>query len=114
MAGYHLDSEIVANRTVPPTYPRENGRLDAKSIVAACEGSLRRLQTDCISLYQLHWPDRYVPIMGGRMYDPELERPSIPFSETVKGIKQLFEQGKIKAWGLSNGLYRVHFLQSLN
>ncbi len=108
VAGYHLDSEIVANRTSPPTYPRQDGRLDAKSVVSACEGSLRRLQTDYIDLYQLHWPDRYVPVMGGRTYDPAQERPSVPFTETLTGLKQLLAAGKIRAWGLSNGAYKTH------
>lgn len=44
--------------------------LDAANITAAVDGSLRRLGTDYIDLYQLHWPDRYVPMFGETDYDP--------------------------------------------
>jgi aryl-alcohol dehydrogenase-like predicted oxidoreductase len=39
-------------------------------IVQACDDSLRRLQTDVIDLYQIHWPNRNVPMFGGIYYDP--------------------------------------------
>lgn len=77
-------------------------RLDADSIVTACEHSLERLQTPYIDLYQLHWPDRYVPLFGKDTYDAANERDAIPISESIKGIKKLLDSGKIKAYGLSN------------
>lgn len=60
IAGFFPKSPVAAARTVPPTYPPPDGRLDAKSVRMACDASLRRLQTDRIDLMQIHWPDRYV------------------------------------------------------
>lgn len=77
-------------------------RLDAKSVRMACEASLRRLQTDYIDLYQLHWPDRYVPLFGTRTYDPKREREAVPIRETLLALKELLDEGKIRAYGLSN------------
>jgi len=77
-------------------------RLDRESILEACEASLKRLQTDYIDVYQLHWPDRYAPTFGALCYDPKKERAATPFAETVAAIKELIDSGKIKYWGLSN------------
>lgn len=49
------------------------------------EASLKRLQTDCIDLYQIHWPD-----------------PLVPFDETARTMEDLLKQGKIRAVGVSN------------
>lgn len=102
VTGAFRKNVIAANRTVPPTSPPPDSCLDAANIRAACEGSLRRMRTNYIDLYQLHWPDRYVPIMGTRRYSPENERASVPFEETLLGIKALIDEGKIRHWGLSN------------
>jgi diketogulonate reductase-like aldo/keto reductase len=52
--------------------------------VRACEASLKRLRTDVLDLYLLHWRGRY------------------PLHETIRGFERLLEQGKIRAWGVSN------------
>lgn len=77
-------------------------RHDAKSVRMACEASLRRMQTDYIDLYQLHWPDRYVPLFGQRTYDITQEREAVPIRETLLAFKELLKEGKIRAYGLSN------------
>jgi aryl-alcohol dehydrogenase-like predicted oxidoreductase len=69
---------------------------------AAVEGSLRRLQTDHIDLYQLHWPERNVPMFGSYLYDPAQERPFTPVRETLEALAELVEEGKIRHIGLSN------------
>jgi len=66
---------------VSKVYPHNAGR---KSAVAACERSLRRLRTDPIDLYLLHWPGR------------------IPLAETVEAFERLRATGKIVRWGVSN------------
>lgn len=66
---------------VSKLYPHHAGGQKA---VRACEQSLKRLQTDCIDLYLLHW------------------RGSIPFEETISAMESLQQAGKIARWGVSN------------
>ncbi len=57
----------IATKVTGPsgmTWIRENPHLDRKSIRHAIEGNLKRLQTDCVELYQLHWPDRNSNFFG--------------------------------------------------
>ncbi|GLC72585.1 hypothetical protein PLESTF_001267300 [Pleodorina starrii] len=103
---------VVANRTDPPGRP-SLPRLDGPSIIAAAEGELRRLRTDHIDLLQLHWPDRYVPSFGRFQYRSEQAEqhraaaaaagaPVSSFEEQVEALGRLLQQGKIRAWGVSN------------
>ena len=79
-----------------------NPRFDRKHLRAAVEASLARLQTDYIDLYQLHWPDRNVPIFGQYQFDPQKERDFVPFAETLQALDELVKEGKIRHVGLSN------------
>jgi aryl-alcohol dehydrogenase-like predicted oxidoreductase len=94
-------SDVAARRSDPPSGPAPL-RLDAASVRQACDASLRRLRTDYIDLYQIHWPDRYVPIFGTTQYDPTQERDSVPIAETLGALWDLIQQGKIRHYGLSN------------
>lgn len=103
MAGYIGSSPIPGYRCDPPVKEKMPARLDATSVKAAVEASLRRLGIDTIDLFQLHWPDRYVPIFGSTVYSPSLERPdSVPIAETLGAIKDMMDQGKVRQYGLSN------------
>lgn len=101
VSGYNPNSETGGNRFVPPR-ERADCRLDRASVLMACDASLRRLQTDYIDLYQLHWPDRYCPGFGTSVYDPSKERDAVPIKETVAALGELIEAGKIRHYGLSN------------
>jgi len=83
-------------------YIRNGPRVNRANIMKAIDGSLIRLNTDHIDLYQIHWPDRYVPMFGGREYDIRQERESEPIVEQLEVMKELVDQGKIRYIGLSN------------
>lgn len=78
------------------------GELSKKDILLACERSLKRLGTDCIDLYQIHWPARNVPMFGAERYDPKKEREAVPIQEQLEAMDQLRREGKIRAVGVSN------------
>jgi aryl-alcohol dehydrogenase-like predicted oxidoreductase len=76
--------------------------FDEKNLTEAINGSLRRLQTDYIDLYQLHWPARNQPMFGQWRFDPANERPATPILEQLEALAKLVQAGKIRYVGLSN------------
>ncbi len=99
--GMRWDSPASGNQGSEPWPNKDNAgkdvvvRKNAKpdSIQYECEQSLRRLQTDVIDLYQIHWPDV-----------------STPVEESMRAMVKLKEQGKIRAIGVSN--YDVEWLRN--
>ncbi len=97
---------IVATKIAGPargfTWIRNTPRIDRAQINAAIDGSLRRLRTDYVDLYQIHWPDRYVPMFGATSYDVTQERDSVPIPEQLQALGDLVKTGKVRHIGLSN------------
>ncbi len=75
-------------------YPQEN-------IVKAIDGSLSRLKTDYIDLYQLHWPARSTNFFGNRGYRHK-EGWEDNFLERIETLNEQIKKGKIRHWGISN------------
>ena len=100
------DKLILATKITGPargfSWIRNTPRINRTQINAAIDGSLRRLQTDYIDLYQIHWPDRYVPMFGATGYDASQERDSVPISEQLQALGELVQAGKVRHIGLSN------------
>ena len=96
-----------ASRGMP--WVREGKGLTAQDIVNSCEASLRRLQTDVIDLYQIHWPERHVPAFGNLYYDPSKETSTTSIHEQLQAFEKLVKAGKVRYIGLSNETpYGVH------
>ena len=81
------------------------GRTDLTRdvITEAAETSLARLQIDCIDIYQIHWPQRNVPMFGATEFDRAKEKTEGPsIGEQVGAMAALIDAGKIRHYGLSN------------
>ncbi len=76
--------------------------LDRASVLSACDDSLRRLQTDVIDLYQVHWPDRETNFFGKLGYAPVADEHSVAIEETLDALESLVTAGKVRHIGISN------------
>lgn len=79
-----------------------DNRLHRKSVEKALEDSLKRLKTDYIDLYQIHWPDRPVNMFGQLGYTHREDPDTIPLAETLATLGDAVKAGKIRQIGLSN------------
>ncbi|HWI82248.1 aldo/keto reductase [Ramlibacter sp.] len=104
---------VLATKVAGPSrgmpWIRAGSGMTASDIVASCDASLKRLNTDVIDLYQIHWPERHVPAFGQLYYDPAKERSTTSIHEQLLALEQLVRAGKIRHIGLSNETpYGVH------
>lgn len=77
-------------------------RFNRADISAAIEGSLKRLQTDYIDLYQLHWPERTTNYFGSLRYFHIADEEAIALQESLAVLQEFVKKGAIRCIGLSN------------
>ena len=94
---------ILATKVAGPgmEYLRGGSRLNKKHVLQAVDDSLRRLQTEYIDLYQLHWPERKTNFFGRLDYEYSDEM-GVPIEETLEAMSGLVESGKVRHIGISN------------
>jgi aryl-alcohol dehydrogenase-like predicted oxidoreductase len=104
---------VLATKVAGPSrgmpWVRAGGGMTAADITASCHASLKRLQTEVIDLYQIHWPERHVPAFGMVYFDPAKDNSVTSIHEQLEALGQLVKAGKIRHIGLSNETpYGVH------
>jgi len=101
------DRIVLASKVCGPTawcpHIREGrAKLDRKNISIAIEGSLKRLKTDYLDLYQVHWPERKTNYFGKLGYETSDEGDVTPILETLSALSELVTEGKVRHIGISN------------
>ncbi|TQI81959.1 aryl-alcohol dehydrogenase-like predicted oxidoreductase [Serratia fonticola] len=101
------DKIILASKIAGPVRGNDSGirpqqALDRKNIRAALDASLKRLNTDYLDLYQLHWPQRTTNCFGKLNYQYTDEKATIPLLETLEALTEQVRAGKIRYIGVSN------------
>ena len=101
------DRVVLATKVAGPSRNMDwirNGsaNLTRADILKACDDSLGRLRTDRIDLYQIHWPNRNVPMFGGIYFDPKQDREYSSIEEQLSAMGELVKAGKVRHVGLSN------------
>jgi aryl-alcohol dehydrogenase-like predicted oxidoreductase len=76
--------------------------LTRENIFAAIEGSLQRLKTDYVDLYQVHTPDRHTNFFGRRGFESLDGDDGVPIEEILGALGELIEAGKVRHIGISN------------
>ncbi|MEA1064112.1 NADP(H)-dependent aldo-keto reductase [Erwinia sp. HR93] len=98
---------IIASKVIGPARNndseiRPNQKLDRKNIRDALDASLKRLQTDYLDLYQVHWPQRSTNCFGQLGYRWDDKAPEITLLETLEALAECQRAGKIRYIGVSN------------
>jgi aryl-alcohol dehydrogenase-like predicted oxidoreductase len=107
LAKQKRDALVIASKVAGPGRRDwlRGGRtpLTRANIHEACHDSLKRLRTDYLDLFQIHWPERNVPMFGATAFDPTKEKPgATPMLEQIEAMAELVRAGKIRYWGVSN------------
>jgi aryl-alcohol dehydrogenase-like predicted oxidoreductase len=97
-----LASKVAGPSRGTPWLRGGRTNLTRQDIVESCDASLKRLKTDVIDLYQLHWPARHVPAFGSIYFDPAKDIEVISVHEQLDAFNGLIKAGKVKTIGLSN------------
>lgn len=101
------DKIVLATKVTGPspnlTHISDNLGFSKQRILEAIDGSLTKLQTDYVDLYQLHWPERLTNFFGRRGYvKPKNDTWKDNLLEIIETLNGLVSAGKIRHWGLSN------------
>jgi aryl-alcohol dehydrogenase-like predicted oxidoreductase len=97
-----LASKVCGPTAWCPHIRKGEARLDRENIFSAVEGSLKRLQTDYLDLYQVHWPERKTNYFGKLGYEESGGGHTTPIEETLAALGELVQQGKVRHIGISN------------
>ncbi len=96
---------IIATKVAGPgmiSYLRDGPQLSRKHIFQAVDDSLRRLRTDYIDLYQVHWPARSTNFFGKLGYAYSDDKDATPIVDTLSALSELIDIGKVRHIGISN------------
>jgi len=100
------DKVILASKAAGPgewlSYLRGGPRLNKQHLQQALDNSLKRLETDYLDLYQLHWPDRNTNFFGQISYQHQDDESATPLLETLDALNDFVKAGKIRHIGVSN------------
>lgn len=97
---------VLATKVAGPSrgmpWVREGAGMTPQDILNSCDASLKRLRTDVIDLYQIHWPERHVPAFGAMYFDPTKAAIETSIHEQLEAMAKLVQAGKVRYIGLSN------------
>ena len=98
------DKFILATKVAGPGFPyiRNGSNLSKQQISEAIDASLKRLQTDYIDLYQLHWPNRQTNIFSKLDFPKPNNEESVEIQESLEALDELVKAGKVRHIGVSN------------
>jgi aryl-alcohol dehydrogenase-like predicted oxidoreductase len=101
------DKLIIATKIAPPGKNRpwirgRSNRMDRENIRRAVDDSLKRLRTDYIDLYQVHWPERYTNYFGQLNYTHNPDRDGTPIETSLEALDEVVKSGKVRHIGVSN------------
>lgn len=97
---------VLATKVAGPSrgmpWVREGLGMTAQDILNSCDASLKRLKTDVIDLYQIHWPERHVPAFGAMYFDPAKDKIETSIHDQLLAMEKMVKAGKVRYIGLSN------------